>query len=72
MAVDQDINRLKHQEIVGRTQSGRTDLRWGTAPKMWSQATRKERKELVISEEVRTEEEHYQIKAPASASKDVE
>ncbi|CAM4420094.1 unnamed protein product [Leuciscus chuanchicus] len=63
LAVDQDISRLKHQEIVGRTQSGRTGLGWGTALKMWSKATRKERKELVISEVVRTEEENYQIQA---------
>jgi len=63
LAVDQAISRLKHQEIVGRTQSGRTGLGWGTAPKRWSKATKKERKELVISEVVRTEEENYQIKA---------
>lgn len=63
LAVDQAISRLKPQEIVGRTQSGRTGLGWGTTPKVWSKATRKERKDLVISEVVRIEEESYQIKA---------
>ena len=44
-AVDQAISRLTHKEIVGRTQSGKAGLWWGTAPMFWSKATRKERKE---------------------------
>lgn len=56
-AVDQAINRLKHQEIVGLQQPGSL----GPASKMWSKATRKERKDLVISEVVNMEEECYKI-----------
>lgn len=62
-AIDQAINRLKHQEIVGVLQPGRTGLGWGSAPKMWSKATRKETKDLVISEVVKMEEECYKIRA---------
>ena len=36
---------------------------WGTAPKFWSKATRKERKDPVIEEVVRSEEEQYKVKA---------
>lgn len=57
LAVDQAISRLKQREIAGKTQSGRAILGWRTALKTWSKVTRKERKELVISEVVRTEEE---------------
>lgn len=56
-AVDQAINRLKHQEIVRLQQPGSL----GPASKMWSKATRKERKDLVISEVVDMEEECYKI-----------
>lgn len=52
-----------HNEIVGRTQSGRAGLVSGTAPKFWSKATKKERKHLVIAKVVRTEEEQYKIRA---------
>nr|XP_061825268.1 uncharacterized protein LOC133612115 [Nerophis lumbriciformis] len=61
--VDQAIVRLKHQEMVGQIQSGRAGFGWVTASKMWSKASRKERKDLVISEVVKMEEESYMIKA---------
>lgn len=54
---------LKHQEIVGLLQPGRASYEWGTAPKMWSKATKKDRKDLVISEVVKMEEECYKIRA---------
>ena len=62
-AVDQAVERLKHQEIVGFTQSGRSGLGWAAAPKSWSKATKKERKDLVISEVAKMEEETYKITA---------
>ncbi|KAL6473069.1 hypothetical protein MHYP_G00192570 [Metynnis hypsauchen] len=62
-AVDQAISRLMHKEVVGRTQSGRAGLGWGTATKFWSKASKKERKQLVIEEVVRSEEDLYKIKA---------
>ncbi|CAJ1057939.1 hypothetical protein F2P79_020824%2C partial [Xyrichtys novacula] len=61
--VDRAIGRLQHQEIVGRVQAGRAGLGWGEAPRFWSKASRKERKELVVAEVTRTEEERYKIKA---------
>lgn len=60
--VDQAISRLKHQEIMGVLQPGRTGLGWGPTAKMWSRANVKERQDL-ISEVVRMEEESYKIKA---------
>ncbi|XP_023815255.1 uncharacterized protein LOC111948071 [Oryzias latipes] len=62
-AVDQAISKFKHNEIVGKTQSGRAGLGWGTAPKFWSKATKNERKEMVIAEVTRSEENQYKIKA---------
>ena len=61
--VDRAVGRLQHQEIVGRVQAGRAGLGWGEAPRFWSKANRKERKEMVVSEVIRTEEERYKIKA---------
>ncbi|KAJ8369262.1 hypothetical protein SKAU_G00092900 [Synaphobranchus kaupii] len=60
-AVDQAISQLKHQEIVGWLQPGRSGLGWGPAPKLWSKASKKERKELVVSEVTRMEDEMYKI-----------
>lgn len=50
-----------HHENVGRTESERADLGLGTAPEFWSKTTRKERKDLVVAEVVRTEEEQHKI-----------
>lgn len=55
-AVDQAISRLKHREIVCRTLSPTS------APKTWCKATKKNKKEVVIFEVVRTEEDQYKIK----------
>ncbi|KAL7372628.1 hypothetical protein ABVT39_019614 [Epinephelus coioides] len=62
-AVNQAITHLKHLEVVGFQQQGRAGFSWGPTPKMWSKASRKERKDLVISEVVKIEEESYKIKA---------
>ncbi|KAL6455431.1 hypothetical protein MHYP_G00361330 [Metynnis hypsauchen] len=61
--VDQAINRLQHQEIVGRVQVGTAGLGWGDVPRFWSKANRKERKEMVVAEVTRMEEDRYRIKA---------
>ena len=61
--VDQAIGRLQQQEIVGRVQAGRAGLGWSEAPRFWSKANRRERKEMVVAEVTRTEEERYKIKA---------
>lgn len=44
-------------------QPGRAGFGCGTVPKMWSQATKKEREDLVISEAVKMEEECFKIRA---------
>lgn len=63
IVVEQAVERLKHQEIIGFTQLGRSGLGWATAQKSWSKATKKERKDLVISEVARMEKETYKITA---------
>lgn len=54
--MDKAISRLWYQEIVGRTQVGRAALGWGTAPELWSTATKMKRKDLVIAEVARAQE----------------
>ncbi len=61
--VDQAISRLQHQEIVRRVQAGRVGQGWGETPQLWSKANHKERKEMVVAEVTRMEEERYKIKA---------
>ncbi|RXN29065.1 hypothetical protein ROHU_018794 [Labeo rohita] len=61
--VDQAVSRLQHQEIMGRVQAGRAGLGWGAMPRFWSKANRKQRKEMVVAEVTRMEEDRYKIKA---------
>lgn len=53
--VDQARTCLRQQEIVGVLHPHRAGFGWGTATKMWFKASKKERKELVISEVMRME-----------------
>ncbi|CAM4536072.1 unnamed protein product [Leuciscus chuanchicus] len=50
--VDQAVSRLQHQEIV-RVQAGKAGLEWAEAPRFWSKANHKERKEMVVAEVTR-------------------
>lgn len=63
--VDQAISRLHQKEIFGRVQAGRAGLGHGEVPKFWSKASRNERKELVIAEVMRMENECQKVKAVA-------
>lgn len=44
-AVDQTITLLKHQDIVGLYQQGKAGFGWGSAPRMWTKVSRKDRKD---------------------------
>lgn len=55
-AVDQAISQRQHQEIVRWFQQCKAGLGWAQAPSLWSKATTKERKELVISDVIRLED----------------
>ncbi|XP_061749210.1 uncharacterized protein LOC133547614 isoform X2 [Nerophis ophidion] len=57
------IGRLQHQEIVGRVQVGRAGLGWGDSPRLWSKATKRERRAMVVEEVSRANQEQYTIKA---------
>lgn len=61
--VDSAISRLKHQELVGRIQQGRRGLGWGEPQKFWSKASEKERKELLVTEVTRMEEDKFLVKS---------
>ncbi len=61
--VDQAVSHSQRQEIVGRVQKGRAWLGWGEVPLFWSMANHKERKEMVMAEVTRMEEERIRIKA---------
>ncbi|KAL0973496.1 hypothetical protein UPYG_G00204760 [Umbra pygmaea] len=61
--VDQAVGRLQHREIMGRVQVGRAGSGWGETPCFWSKANRKQRKEMVVAEVTRMEEDRYKIKA---------
>lgn len=63
--VDLVISRLKHKEIVSRGQKGNIALRWGEALLVWYKDSRKEMKELEVSEMTKMEVECYKIKAVA-------
>lgn len=57
--VDQAVGRLQHREIMGRVQAGRAGLGWGEMPCFWSKANRKQRKEMVVAEVKRMEEDRW-------------
>lgn len=59
--VSQAISRLHHKEVISKVQTGRAGTVWGEAPWFWSKASRKERKELVVAEVTRIENECYRI-----------
>ena len=51
--VEKVMGRLQHQEVVGMVQTGRAGLGWSDPPILWSKASRKERKDLVVAEVTR-------------------
>lgn len=61
--VAQASSHLQHQEVVGWVQHGKAGLGLKPPPKRWSKATKKERKELVISEIVNMEDNVLQVRA---------
>ncbi|KAI8517878.1 hypothetical protein Bbelb_038950 [Branchiostoma belcheri] len=60
-AINQAISRLKHRDIVGAVQRGRTGLGWGERTQRWERATQTERKQLVVEEVKRMEEEGRKV-----------
>ncbi len=51
--VQKMMGRLQHKQIVSMVQTGRAGLRWSEPPILWSKASRKERKDLVVAEVTR-------------------
>lgn len=60
--VEQAFGRLKHQEIVEVLKQGRNGLGQGPAPRMWSKFSRKERKHLEISYQIKSIVQNHQGK----------
>ncbi|KAJ8352978.1 hypothetical protein AAFF_G00124830, partial [Aldrovandia affinis] len=63
--VQKVMGRLQHQEVVGMVQTGRAGLGWSDPLVLWSKASRKERKDLVVSEVTRIEQEELRVKSVA-------
>ncbi len=63
--VQKAVSRLQHQEVVGRVQTGQAGLGWGDPPSLSSRADKKERKDLVVVEITKMEQEQYRVQAVA-------
>lgn len=61
--VDNAIARLKHQELTRRTQQERCGVGWGEPKPVWSKASRKEQKQLVVTEVTKMEEDRLLVKS---------
>lgn len=61
--VQKAMGRLQHQEVVGRVKTGWAGLGWSDPPILWSKANRKERKDLVVAEVTRVEQEELRVKS---------
>lgn len=59
------VSRLQHQEGAGRVQTGWAGLELGDPPSLWSRSSRKERKDIFVSEVVKMGQEEYRVKAVA-------
>lgn len=59
------MGRLQHQQIVGMVQAGRAGLGWSEPPILWFKASRKERKDLVVAEVTRIEQEELRVRSVA-------
>ncbi|XP_066285801.1 uncharacterized protein [Branchiostoma lanceolatum] len=61
--IEQDVSRLRHKDIVGAVQYGRQGLGWGGKTQRWERANPKERKQLVVEEVKRMENEKRRVTA---------
>ncbi len=63
--VQKVMGRLQHKQIVGMVQTGRAALGWSEPPILWSKASKKERKDLVVAEVTRIEQEELRVRSVA-------
>ncbi len=61
----QKMERLQHKQIVGMVQTRRAGLGWSESPILWSKASKKERKDLVVAEVTRIEQEELRVRSVA-------
>ncbi len=61
----QKMERLQHKQIVGMVQTRRAGLGWSEPPILWSKASKKERKDLVVAEVTRIEQEELRVRSVA-------
>ncbi len=62
--VQKVMGKLQHKQIVGMVQTGRADG-WSEPPILWSKASNKERKDLVVEEVTRIEQEELRVRSVA-------
>ncbi len=63
--VQKVMGRLSHKQIVGMVQTGLAGLGWSEPPILCSKASRKERKDLVVVEVTRVEQEELRVRSVA-------
>ncbi len=63
--VQKVMGRLQHNQIVGMVQTGLAGLGWSEPPILWSKASKKERKDLVVAEVTRIEQEELRVRSVA-------
>ncbi len=63
--VQKVMGRLQHKQIVGMVQTGRAGLGWSEPSILWSKASKKERKDLVVAEVTRIEQEELRVRSVA-------
>jgi len=51
--VQKVMGRLQYQQVVGMVQTWQAGLGWSEPPILWSKASKKERKDLVVAEVIR-------------------
>ncbi|KAI8485265.1 hypothetical protein Bbelb_370120 [Branchiostoma belcheri] len=61
--IEKAVSRLKHKDLVGAVQVGRTGLGWGESTQRWRSANPRERRQLVTQEVRRMEEEGRMVTA---------
>ncbi len=67
--VQKVMGRLSHKQIVGMVQTGLAGLGWSEPPILCSKASRKERKDLVVVEVTRVEQEELRVRSVAHGSR---
>lgn len=65
------VSRLQYQEVEGRVLIGWAGLGWGDPLSLWCRSSKKEGKDLVVSEVSKMGQEKYRVKAMAQGQRSI-